>query len=383
MINIITGSNSLGTYFDLGKADKELIKVVKSIETLNTPELVNRLAGMDFLSSFIRNVEGLQGHTEGFEEHKVLVTDDGSYQDGLNYDETYRTWTFYRKGYTVKDMDFSMGIINHAAETGQSLSSIVAKRMKAIGELYTLHYLPKVAYETLFTEPRNKYGSYTDDFGFLDGTLVDAGMMKPYGQAAENLRRYHWKGQMEDVLTVGDFEKVVDYMSEYMDVSDSSIVALGTRATLSKLRNVINADVNLDIWDRTGQPAEEINGVRFIKNDFMPKNILLFVSGDASELITKLVSPNPAFRGIALTKVEAFTNFEELENLAGTFFKIMPEGYHLTGRHFGLFFHMEKGITVKDPEGNEHVGCMNENGRKALKDHKALLRGGWYRSLRA
>ncbi|MGL5576781.1 MAG: hypothetical protein ACRDD8_05310 [Bacteroidales bacterium] len=383
MINVITGSNSLGSFFDLGKAETSLIKVVGAIESLNEPALINRLAGMDFLSTFIRNVEGLQGHTEGFEEHKVYVTDDGSYQDALNYEPKYRTWTFYRKGYIVKDIDFSMGVINHAAETKQPLSAIVAKRMDAIGKLYTLQYLPKVAYETLFFEPRNKYGSYTDDFGFLDGTLVDAQMMKPYGQEASNLRRYHWRGQLEDLLTVHDFEKIVDYMSEYLDVSDSSIVALGTRATLSKLRSVINADVNLDIWDRTGQPAEEINGVRFVKNDFMPKNILFFVSGDAPELITKLISPNPDFRGVALTKVEAFTNFERLENLAGSFFKIMPEGYHLTGRHFGLFFHMAKGISVTDPEGNVHAGIMNEDGRRIMRDHRELLKGAWYRGLRS
>lgn len=250
MINIITGSNSLGSFFDLSQADTNLIKVVGAIETLNDPSLMAKLAGMDFLNTFIRNVEGLQGHTEGFEEHKVYVTDDGSYQDALNYEPKYRSWTFYRKGYIVKDIDFSMGVINHAAETKTDLATIVAKRMKAIGELYTMHYLPKVAYETLFYEPKSKHGSYTDDFGFLDGTLVDATMMKPFGQAPENLRRYHWRGLIGDTVSHLDFEKVVDYMSEYMDVSDSSIVALGTRATLAKLRSVLNADVNLDIFDR-------------------------------------------------------------------------------------------------------------------------------------
>jgi hypothetical protein len=58
----------------------------------------------------------------------------------------------------------------------------------------------------------------------------------------------------------------------------------------------------------------------------MPKDILLFVSGDAPELITRLISPNPDFRGLALAKTDSFTNFEKLENLAGSFFKIMPEG---------------------------------------------------------
>lgn len=382
MVNVITGSNSLGTFFDLGKAETSLIKVVGAIETLNDPALMSKLAGMDFLNTFIRNIQGYQGHTEGFEEHKVYVTDDGSYQDALNYDSKYRTWTFYRKGYVVKDIDFSMGVINDAAEKGIELSSIITKRMSDIAKLYTQQYLPKVAYETLFYEPKHKHGSYTDDFGFLDGTLVDASMMKPFGQHAENLRRYHWRGLVGDTVSHVDFEKVVDYMSEYMDVSDSSIVALGTRATLAKLRSVLNADVNLDIWDRTGQPAQEINGVRFVKNDFMPKDVLLFVSGDAPELITRLISPNPAFRGVALARVDAFTNFEKLQNLAGSFFKIMPEGYHLTGRHFGLYLHLKKGVNVTDPEGNTHEGLMAPEGRQAIKDHRELLRGAWYRNLR-
>lgn len=382
MVNVITGSNSLGSFFDPSRAETALIKVVAAIETLNDPALINKIAGMDFLNTFMRNVEGYQGHTEGFEEHKVYVTDDGSYQDALNYEPTYRTWSFYRKGYIVKDIDFSMGVINDAAEKGIELSSIITKRLSDIAKLYTQQYLPKVAYETLFYEPKHKHGSYTDDFGFLDGTLVDASMMKPYGQEPSNLRRYHWRGLLGDTISHLDFEKIVDYMSEYMDVTDSSIVALGTRATLAKLRGVLNADVNLDIWDRTGQPAQEINGVRFVKNDFMPKDILFFVSGDAPELITRLISPNPSFRGIALAKVDAFTNFEKLQNLAGSFFKIMPEGYHLTGRHYGLYLHLQKGVDVKDPEDNVHTGLMNPVGRQALRDHRELLRGAWYRNLR-
>ena len=115
----------------------------------------------------------------------------------------------------------------------------------------------------------------------------------------------------------------------------------------------------------------------------MPKDFLFFVAGEAPELITRLISPNPEFRGLAMTRTEAFQNFEKIEDLVGTFFKIMPEGYHLTGRHFGYFLHMKKGIPHTDPKLVEHgVHLMSEAGLEAIKNHRALLNGQWFRNLR-
>lgn len=382
MINVITGSWSLGQHFSEMNMSQDLIKIVGSLEAVNDPSVIGRLAGMDFLSPFIRTIEGYQGHTEGFEEHKVHFSDEGSYQDATNYDKTYRTWSFFRKGWQVKDVDFSMGLMNEVKEKNGSFAEVINKQMDRIGAKYTLEYLPKIAYETLFYIPREatKNGDYTADFGFLNGTLVDSEMLKPWAQDPDNLRRYHWRGLLGDTVTSADFEKAVDYMSEYMDVSDSNIVALGTRSTLSKMVETLQADVNIDIFERTGQPAQEIHGIRFIKNDYLPKNLLFLVAGEAQELITKLVSPNADFRGLALTKAEAFTNFEKIEDLAGTFFKIQPEGYHLTGRHYGMFLHLAKGKTMA--EGAPCERYMSDAGFKLIKDHKALLTSGWYRNLR-
>ncbi|MGL6131089.1 MAG: hypothetical protein ACRCZ9_05715 [Fusobacteriaceae bacterium] len=327
MVNVITGSWSLG-HFDKTNMSEDLIKIVGSLEGLNDPSVVSNLEGMDFLNSFIAEVEGYQGHTEGFEEHKVYFSDDGSYQDATNYDSKYRSWTFYRRGWQIKDVDFSMALINEVAEKRGSLAEVINKQMDRIGTRYTQHYLPKIAYETLFYEPRvaSRTGEYTADFGFLNGAIVDAEMLKPHAQDPNNLNRFHWRGLAGEKVAYEDFEEMVNYMSEYMDISDSNIVALGTRATLAKLSQVFQYPANIDIFERTGQPAQEIEGVRFIKNDFFPKDLLFFVAGKAPELITKLISPNPAFRGLAITRVDAFTNFEKIEDLAGSFFKIMPEG---------------------------------------------------------
>jgi hypothetical protein len=365
--SIITGSYTAGSITPIERiTDHNIINIISTLETLNSPEVFNKIQGSGFLDSFIKEVPGLQGHTEGYKEYEVYASDDGLFQDADNYQERYITWSFYRKGYSVKGADFSQALIEDAYESGKDLTVLVNEKIEIIRRMYTQEYLPNVAYETLFTVPVSG-GKYSDNFGFLRDVEVADSMLKPF--AENNVRNHFMVSAAPGAPTVDDINKVVEYLGEYKDITESEIIALGTRSTLATLKNTLEFEGNRDTFARTMQPTEEIAGVQFIKNDYMPKNVLLFVAGGASHLISKLVSPKPEMRGLALRKEQGtFQKLETVSDITNTIFKIMPEGYHLTGRHYGAFL----GLNHAD-----EAALIN-----TLSLHAETLKSKWYRKIK-
>jgi len=372
-VSVINGSAGAGQYLD--GATPDVIKVVTALDSMNNPAIATSLRGMQFLSSFMREVQGVQGHTEAFKANQAYVSDDGSFQDAVEYQESYGHWTFTRRGYTVKDRDFTHKMLLDADERNMSLASLVDDRIKVIMDLYLNKYLPNVAYETLFTLPTiNGGGYYSEPKGFLKGQIIEDYLLKPSVDAS--VPRNHYRAIADaanQTLTIEDIEFCVEYLSDYADTSDSNIIALGTRGALFKLRQALAWDGNKDEFSRTGEPAVEFAGVRFIINDYIPRGMIFFVNGDAPELIVRLVSPKPQYRGMAIVKEEGFARLESIYDLVGSQFKIQPEGYHLTGRHYGLFLDVEEGNANRE---------MTANGLQRLSDHANALRQRWYRNLR-
>ena len=250
MISVITGSDGIGKYLE--NANNDVIKVVQGVESMNSAAVYPQLKGMDFLNTFIRSVEGVEGHQEGFREYQVFASDDGSYADAEYYKESYATWTFNRRGYVVKDKDFTHEMLKMAYEENKSLSKIVDERISAIADMYLNRYLPNVAYETLFVVPEEGGTYYGTPVGFLRGTVVSPSMLKPYAQSAEHLVRNHYRTIANGTtgVTADDISDVVDFMSEYRNVTDGNIVAIGNRRAIGKLKNTILFDGNRDVFNR-------------------------------------------------------------------------------------------------------------------------------------
>jgi len=376
-LGIITGSQSLGAFMpnlDSSMMDQNVITIVGTIETLNDSQYVKELQGAQFLTPFIREVEGIQGHTEGWKEYEVYASDNGSFADAETYEEKYFTWSFYRKSYVVKDHDFSLELLKKAYEEGRNLDRLVSDRMRAISNMYAKEYLPKVAYEVLFHVPAAG-GKYTDNFGFLRDVEVSEHMLLP----GRDTNRNHFFGvATAGAPSVEDIAAVTECLADYKDVSDAQIVALGSRRTLAMLKTTLEWEGSRDIFARTNQPTDEIAGVSFIKNDYMPYGFLLFIAGDAPHLITKLVSPKPELRGIALVKENGtFDKLQTIYDLTNTRFEIQAEGYHLTGRHYGAFLDILNASPAGTPGGE-----MDAAGYTALENHAQVLKSGWFRGLR-
>lgn len=267
MIPMITGTNSVGSYLE--NADKNVIKIVSALETMNSSAVIPQLRGMDFLNTFVRNIEGTEGHTEGFAEYTVFASDDGSYADANTWKESYTKWTFGRRGYTVKDKDFTRELIREAQERKQDLTPIVEQRVKAIADMYLNRYIPNRTYETLFIVPEAG-GEYTrKPEGFLRDVEVDPTMLKVGAQSAKYLNRNHYRALADAStgITSDDIEDIVEFMSEYRDINDANIIAIASRRSIYRLKETLKYDGNVDQFNRTGQMADPICGVLFITND--------------------------------------------------------------------------------------------------------------------
>lgn len=327
MIPMITGTNSAGSFLE--NADQNVVQIVSALETMNSSAVLPQLRGMDFLNTFVRNIEGTEGHTEGFAEYNVYASDDGSYADANTWQESYKKWTFNRRGYTVKDKDFTKELIREATEKKQDLGPIVEQRVKAIADMYLNRYIPNRTYETLFIVPEAG-GEYTrKPEGFLRDVEVDPTMLKVGAQSAAYLNRNHYRALADASagITADDIEDIVEFMSEYRDVNDANIIAIASRRSIYRLKETLKYDGNVDVFNRTGQAADPICGVLFITNEYMPKDWILFLDGQTSGLITKLISPVPEFRGMAIEKEQGFASINSLYDLTGSFFRIQPEGF--------------------------------------------------------
>lgn len=386
-IDTITGTVSAGHF--LGQADSNIIKIIGSIEDMNDPSIVLQLKGMDFLTPFTREFEGLQGATEAVSSYRVWAVEDGSYQDADTYNETHEMWRYKRRAWVIKDKDFSSKMLRQIREEGKEgqLTKVVNERVAAISDLYINGYLPNIAYSTLLELPNAvaKTGYYAEPMGFLMDTPVQDTMLKPAKRRAENLIRNHYRSIAGQHVELEDIQATVSYMTEYRDTNGSNIVGLANDFTKFKLINTLAYDANKDVFARTGQPVDVIAGVKFISNDYIPDDMILFINGDAKELITKLISPNPTMRGMAIVKDNGFEKLETVYDIRNSYFKIMPEGYHLTGRHYGIFLDISGDGTILDPakaigyggSPQNRLPVMTADQLAKITDQKELLDESW------
>ncbi len=375
MINILTGANNAGKYIQ--KADENVMTILTGLEAVNNTDFTKKIEGMDAIKPFIRTINGLNGHTELFSNYRVWAVEDGDYSDAPTTEENYESWMYTRKGYKIKDKDFSLKLIEDAYEKNLPLSELVAQRVKGVTQWYAQEYTPNVLFEPLMTIPNaTQSASYrAAPVGFLNNTPVDQFILKP---GVTDLVRNHYLG-IEDTatgVTFYDIENVVEKMSEYIDVSDSNIIAFATRATLAKLKSTLAYEGNQDIFARSGVPTENIAGVQFIVNSYMPKNKILFINGDSKSLITKIISPKADRVGLAIVKDSGWTSMESIKDFIGAYYKVMPEGYFVTERHNGLW------LDIGNESTDQKVGGpMSDVGKAEIANHGKILKARWSRNL--
>ena len=98
-------------------------------------------------------------------------------------------------------------------------------------------------------------------------------------------------------MAIEDLNQIIEEFTEFYDINDGNLVAYGTRGTLSTLVSTIAADVNVDTFNRTGKPSQNVLGVQFIQNDMVPAGKLLLLDGNMKGGLKHFVSPKKDLQG--------------------------------------------------------------------------------------
>ncbi len=329
----IAGSKYVGSF--IKKASPEVLTILGALDGMNDPQRQAKIAGVDDLAPFIGVVEGLNGQVQAFKNTTIKGVKDTEYGDAPIYNETFDQWYFTREGIRVRDSEFSLSAIMDADERSTPIGDVVKERIKAVSEWYMNQYLRNVWYATLLTLPTVQQASSfrAAPVGLLKNTPVDRTFLKP-GTTKTTRNNYKAVADATTGITIDDLEKFVTEFTEFSNITDGNIVIYATRGTLSKLRATIAADVNKDLFNRTGKPTEVILGIQFIQNDMIPAGKMLMLDGNMRNGLTHFVSPKPYMRGIQVIKDvgNGFDKIESVKDFIGSHFKVMPEGHFITSR---------------------------------------------------
>lgn len=326
------GTGLVGSYSkgELMAAPEAMQEVYTALTVLNGKDIYAEVKGAQFLTPFTREVFGGNGYVE---THKELIVNgrkggDGDYRNTVKRKEKAYKRTYFTEATTIGDVDFSMRMIEDAKKKGLNLSDLVAPKMESIARWYTRRYLAYSPYISLFEVPTDG-----GDFWSENGMVLNTVVPEYYVEPGKSTTRNHWMAIKESVGVSGDdILEGRNKLSEYVDVYPSDVVIYASNTTLGKVFSIYNEPANKDEFFRTGEPMWSVGGCRFIENDMIPEDFLLFVNANAEWLLTKNMEENAAFRGMDAYKENAAIKIDDEEDLVGMKFKIHPESWSMDGR---------------------------------------------------
>lgn len=389
MLTTIVGSTGMGKYLEGAKP--VLKEFVAALGALNNPLTRGSIKGALNLMPYMRVIDGLNGEIEGIRNKRLFAQDDGDNSDSLTYQENFGQWSYLRQGFLLKDYDFNSQLIEDAYESSNldKLDKIAMEKINDMRVFYLEDFLPNRIWETVFKVRASGTTFYNDStpIGFLRNTTIDSHMLKP--AYSDNLLRNHYWG-VEDSASgtqSSDLDAVVEYLYAYKGVNESDIYIHATPTSINAIERSLgieaksNFSVEMNLtMDGVGKayqmPIKEINGLKFVPNDYIGRGLLLFLVKSSAKVITKLQSPKADRRGVGLIKEnDTFKSLKDVRDLMGSFFKIFPESYNITEPHLGLILDM-------DNDGAVDTRFAEAATFTKIENHRQLLKGRWYKGLR-
>ena len=338
----IIGVGGLGatTAGELMYAPEAIQEVYTALTVLNGKDIYAAVRGSQFLDPFTRQLFGGNGFVE---EHKELVVNgrkggDVDYRNTIKRKEKSNTRTFNTEATTLGDVDFTMKMLDTATEKGIPVADLIRPQMESIAKWYTQRYLAYSPYIALLTEPTNAF-SFWSEFGMVRNTVVPEYYLKP----GKSTTRQHWMAVEKDTgVAAEDISAGIQRLAEYVDTMEDDVFIYASGTTLAKVFTVYNDPISADTFWRTGEPYQEVAGAKFIKNDMIPTDFLLFVNGGSDFLLTRNQSQNPSYRGMGTYKENAVIKFDDEIDLVGTKFKVHAENWYMEGSTDALIMDINK-----------------------------------------
>lgn len=350
--------------------EKNVDKVLSKISELNSKEAYKESTEMEFLEPFMRTIQSIIGHDRGRKEYTLY------YKESNEIRKNKERWEFGKNSHVFKDLEISKRIVE-----GRWCDSM----LETISDLYLRKYLPHVSYKELFTvsDYSNKRAYNHTSNGFLRGENIERSALK-YNTAKSERNHYRTIEDPECGLQFSDLSDIVEYLSEYNEVSDAMIVAVVNKISMFKISSVLSAPKQTEMFYRTGQEAIVIGGVYFILNELIPDNWALFLDGAADHIITKLESPQERRKGLSWRSDNLFSEVKDFKDLDGSKLVSDGVGYHLTGRHSGCFLYMgSKKVSTSDgrkthpltdtPESEDIIKELSKHEEKLIMSLKEFV----------
>lgn len=324
-------------------ATEALQTIEVALDSVNASDIKTYKEDLALMGFMIKEREGKEGTYDVFKDFQALFQEDSEHLDPEEFKEEYAKWYFTRKGYAIKTGSFDKKTFREAVEDGDEakLEKLVSDRTLSILNNYRNIYVPNIVFDCLLTTPTVGGGFY-EKYGFVRNTPVKKSKLNNYDPAAADgakgsLIRNNFRAIASNLgLTLDDLTFVKSYMGEIEGIDESQLVVYGDAESIEEFRPLFSqySPVQEEITVNgvnTGIQGWKIGGFTVVSTKFLPPKTLLFLNPDSKMLITKLISPKPEFRGIA---IETIGDDEKLignvKGLQGAKIIIQPEGLNNT-----------------------------------------------------
>lgn len=181
-------------------------------------------------------------------------------------------------------------------------------------------------------------------------------------------------------LTKLDLFSVAEYLSQYVDILNENVVLKANRKEFNKTLCALDIPFNT----MTGDKIMIDDKLEISVSEYMPDDWIFAVNKDTNEILTNLISPKKDFRGMAIVKEAGFSKLENLYDLIGAEFRILPEGHFVTGRHQAcLLYTGIHGVSNTDGEFTRPLKDDSQSQKimETLNTHADTIRETWYKDI--
>lgn len=330
-VKSISGQYSLQ---DIGMPTREsMITVVASLDAVNDANIYPSLPGVANLAPFITNIEGVEGKRVESESLSVGFTPKGFAKNVVSPHSLKNHFTLTRQAYIASGAKFEADIQKMARERKLDPDKYVMDVTNATIDAYRDKYLKNILYYTLIRGSSMNTAIPSTNTNFYGAMGAVRGANVTNAKVGKNATAVnHWLAITDDNITDNDIKRASQLIKNFKSYSGMGIVCYGSGTTLWEVRDVLNYAQNKDVWQRTGFPVWEIAGVKFVEDEGIADGKLLFLDAGKNDIIHRMVSPAPEYRGLAIYKENAFTTFDEPAVLENAMFEIQAESYNVLNR---------------------------------------------------
>ena len=316
-----------------------IAEIEVALDAVNSTDIKTYANDIALMGFMIKEKEGTEGTFDIAKEFNGLFQDDSEHLDPEESETTYAKWYFTRKAYSMKTGSFDKKTFKNAIENKIDIEKLVADQTVEILGKYRNVYLPCIIFDTILTVPQAGGGFYElNHYGFVRNTEIKPSKVINYdptataGDKGSAIRNNFRAIASNTGLSSEDIKWFKSYMGEIEGIDEENLLVLGNSDAISEFEDLypptsrVLEDITVNGMP-TGIQKYSIYGITPIVTKSLPPKMLLFINPDSKAFITKLISPEAMFRGVAIETMSDEDNIiSNVKSLQGSKVLIQEEG---------------------------------------------------------